>query len=279
MKTKTEAYGDGKWRYVFLPKDEDEEEILDRFIESLKRRSDPNACKACSGSALSSKGQACFPCRGTGIIEPKGKPPLRADGGPKLPEETRALTKVISGGQTGADVAGLDAALAVGLKTGGMMPAGFMTLSGGRPEYRKKYGVEAHSSPAYPPRTFANAANSDATMRLAFDFTTRGEILTLTAAEKAGKPHFDVDLSSPPPVKEAVDFLRKHNVSVLNVAGNAEQHHAGTYKAAKAYLIRVFKSYGIAKIMPVEGVTSATGTFTGKYVPPKRSTAKKTSRR
>lgn len=232
--------GNGKKpdKWVFLAESLDDREILNRFYDMRENRDDPNCCKACIGSGLSSKGRACIPCRGSGLIPPQGHPPLTETSKVKA----NRLTKVISGGQTGADIAGLDAALECGLKTGGMMPAGYLTLDGNKPAYRKKYGMVEHASSTYPPRTFANVSSSDGTIRLAFDFETRGEILTLKAIIDLGKPSFDVNLSDPPPINAAVSFLKRYNIETLNVAGNAEQHHAGTYAATKEYLIRVFKA-------------------------------------
>jgi len=43
---------------------------------------------------------------------------------------------------------------------------------------------------------------SDGTIRLAFDFTSRGEKCTLTAIKDYGKPYIDVDLSNPRPLEE-----------------------------------------------------------------------------
>ena len=51
--------------------------------------------------------------------------------------------KIISGAQTGADLAGLDAAKALGIPTGGSMPNGFKDLEGKKPEYASKYGIVA----------------------------------------------------------------------------------------------------------------------------------------
>jgi hypothetical protein len=45
------------------------------------------------------------------------------------------IAKVQSGGQTGTDVAGVRAARRLGIPTGGVMPKGWKTLDGPRPEY------------------------------------------------------------------------------------------------------------------------------------------------
>ena len=49
------------------------------------------------------------------------------------------LRKVISGGQTGADRAGLQAAKSSGIKTGGYMPKGFLALDGNKVEFQYLY--------------------------------------------------------------------------------------------------------------------------------------------
>lgn len=149
--------------------------------------------------------------------------------------------KVISGAQTGADIAGLETAKKFGIETGGTMPFGYKTLDGPRPEYKQQYGVVAHTSSSYVPRTRKNVKDADATIRLAFDFSSRGEKCTLKAIHDYNRPYFDVDLSDPLPVEDVAAWLDENEVDVLNVAGNAEQTSPGTYKAAKEYLEALFE--------------------------------------
>ena len=104
------------------------------------------------------------------------------------------LKKVISGAQTGADIAGLEVAKKFGLETGGLMPFGYKTQDGPKTEYREMYGVEMHQSSSYVPRTRANVRDSDGTIRLAFDFESRGEVCT----------------------KKAIDDYKKHFMVLLN---------------------------------------------------------------
>lgn len=99
------------------------------------------------------------------------------------------LTTVISGGQTGADQAGLVVASRFGLKTGGWMPKGFRTLQGLRPDFGPKYGIKEHTSPEYAPRTEKNVQDSDGTVRLAVNFQTAGEVCTLKAILRHKKPY------------------------------------------------------------------------------------------
>ncbi|CAE7860245.1 PYRB [Symbiodinium microadriaticum] len=138
--------------------------------------------------------------------------------------------------QTGADIAGLEVAQKFGLETGGTMPFGFKALDGCHPEYKEMYGIEFHSSSSYVPRTRKNVRDADGTIRLAFDFTSKGEKCTLKAIEDYEKPHIDVDLSDPIPVMDVITWIRDNNIETLNVAGNSEQTVNGTHAAATDFL-------------------------------------------
>lgn len=146
------------------------------------------------------------------------------------------LEKIISGAQTGADLAGLDVALKHGLATGGTMPYGYKNLDGCHPEFVEKYGVTRHNSSSYVPRTRKNVKDADGTIRLAYDFSSRGELCTLKAINDYKKPYIDVDLANPRPIEDVIDWAKAHNIRILNVAGNAEQTYSGTYAAAFAFL-------------------------------------------
>lgn len=133
---------------------------------------------------------------------------------------------VISGGQVGADIAGVRAGKRLGLRTGGWMPKGFRTGDGDRPAYAQEFAMREHSSRTYPPRTFKNVEMSDGTVRFAHNFQSPGEICTMHAIRQFGRPYFDVSVSeeSREIVTPMVDFdhwLDTHGIATLNVAGNA----------------------------------------------------------
>lgn len=153
-----------------------------------------------------------------------------------------ALEMVRSGGQTGADIAGLIAAKKCNLKTGGVMPKNFRTEDGDRPEYEELYGVTEHTSYKYPPRTFENARDADGTIRLACNFTTAGEKLTLKAAQQYNKPYIDVDMTDPRPYTDVVEWIKNHDIKVLNVAGNsASKCPLNFTDNVVNYLVKVFE--------------------------------------
>jgi hypothetical protein len=107
------------------------------------------------------------------------------------------IEKIISGGQTGADIGGILAAVDKGIATGGCMPNGWKTQDGPKPEYAALYGMKEHASSYYPPRTFENARDSDATIRIACDLNSSGEKCTLKAIKQYNKIHFDVWVRDP----------------------------------------------------------------------------------
>jgi hypothetical protein len=154
------------------------------------------------------------------------------------------LKKVYSGGQTGADQAGLVTAKKYGIETGGWIPKGWKTLVGPKPEFAKLYNIQEHSSPSYKPRTYANVQDSSGTIRLAYDFTTAGEICTLNAINKYKKPHISVDLINPIDHQEVIDWINENNIEILNVAGNSEKSCMGTYDETVAYLSVLFDKLG-----------------------------------
>ncbi len=152
------------------------------------------------------------------------------------------LDKVISGAQTGADEAGLRAAKHYGIPTGGTISKGYRTLGGARPEYADEFGIVEHPSWQYPPRTEANVRDSDATIRFATDWNSRGELLTKKIIDKRKKPSFDVDPSDPPLPAAAAEWIVKNRIRVLNVAGNSEQTSPGIGKFTTGYLAQVFSA-------------------------------------
>lgn len=145
------------------------------------------------------------------------------------------LKKVISGGQTGADQAGLFTAKAFGLETGGFAPHDFRTLAGNNPEtLRDMFGLEETVQRNYQVRTALNVKSSDATIRLATNFSSPGELCTLKAINRYEKPYLDINLKTivesrwnkryiEERVEETLDFLIKNQVIILNIAGNADR--------------------------------------------------------
>jgi hypothetical protein len=71
------------------------------------------------------------------------------------------LRRIISGGQTGADRAGLDFAIHVGLEHGGYVPKGRKAEDG---KIAERYNLVELSTTSYPARTKRNTEESDGTV-------------------------------------------------------------------------------------------------------------------
>ncbi len=135
--------------------------------------------------------------------------------------------KVISGGQTGADQAGLYAAHYMNIETGGYAPSRYMTLDGSNYELRDKFNL-VEVKGGYKKRTYLNAKNSDCTLRFAYDFKSKGEICTLNAIREYDKPFMDIDLNYPITENLIIgisDWIKLGNFNVINIAGNSQKTH------------------------------------------------------
>ena len=148
-----------------------------------------------------------------------------------------ALTKIISGAQTGADRAGLDAALAIGLLTGGWIPKGCRTDDGPlSPKLMLRYNLQEHVSSAYPPRTEQNVRESGGTV-LFGNMNSPGCALTLRLCVRHGKPYF-TNPDSPAVLKA---WVTDKGIGMLNVAGNRECTNPGIYKTTFLTLVEAFQ--------------------------------------
>lgn len=148
------------------------------------------------------------------------------------------IRKIISGGQTGADQAGISAALTLGIDTGGTMPKGFKTEAGNRPDLGT-YGLVEHSSTKYPPRTACNVRDSDGTLIFG-DLGSSGSQLTLKLCKQYNKPYFSLAWTTGDKIlahKEFKDWLQEHKIEILNVAGNRKSSSPHIFKACREFLI------------------------------------------
>lgn len=133
------------------------------------------------------------------------------------------LKKVISGGQTGADRAGLECARDLGLETGGWAPRGFRTENGPDPSL-KDFGLVETASDDYPTRTRYNVRDSDATIW--FGSKSPGYWCTKKAADKLGKPFIE----NPTNTQHIVIVDR---CETINIAGNRLSTNPNAAKAVE----------------------------------------------
>ena len=155
------------------------------------------------------------------------------------------LELVMSGGQTGADQAGLRIAKQFGIPTGGWMPLDWQTGAGPRPDFEQLYGMKCLHHGGYKERTEANVRLSDGTIRFAANFNSMGEKCTLNAINDNNKPYMDIDINNPlsTPIVVAT-WIRKNNIKKLNIAGNTQPAKPN----AKAFKITEFTEQFLSEL-------------------------------
>lgn len=144
------------------------------------------------------------------------------------------IEKIISGGQTGVDQAGLDFAIERGIPHGGYVPRGRKSEAGQIPA---KYTMTEHPSEAYPPRTEANVLEADATVVFTSGLLNneRGCLLTVNLCRKAKKPFVVVSLTDDDSmgIDRLKGLLAESDIKVLNVAGPRGSHNPDVAKVKR----------------------------------------------
>jgi hypothetical protein len=150
------------------------------------------------------------------------------------------LSKIISGGQTGADRAGLDVAMELGISYGGSIPSGRRTEDGHLPaKYEKMTEVKSRH---YQVRTEMNVIDADATLLFTGRKVGSGSALTRKVAEKHYKALLHINLgkkTDDEAVGEIVRWLEDTNPLILNIAGSRESESEGIYDKVCSILKKV----------------------------------------
>lgn len=140
------------------------------------------------------------------------------------------LRQLVSGGQTGADIAALELALKRGLPHGGWCPRGRRSLAGPIPE---TFQLRETPSRDYLQRTEWNVRDSEATVVLTLAAeASGGSLKTIEFARKHHKPWLHLAQADPGLESFAArlqDFIAEHGISVLNVAGSRESKEPGIH--------------------------------------------------
>ena len=129
------------------------------------------------------------------------------------------VQKIVSGGQTGADRAALDFAIANGIPHGGWCPAGRVAEDG---SIDWRYRLKETPSQSYVQRTEWNVRDSDGTV--VFSIASElvgGSRLTCEFASRYNKPcvHISQTGDGDAAPNKLRDFVQKHGIKILNIAG------------------------------------------------------------
>jgi hypothetical protein len=151
------------------------------------------------------------------------------------------IEKIVSGGQTGADQAGLDVAIELGIPHGGWVPRGRKTEAGRLPD---RYHVKEITSISYLQRTLMNVIDSDGTLIISHGKLSGGSAVTKGLSAKHRKPCLHIDLNRlghPEAVAATVNWIDAREIKVLNVAGPRASEDPAIYEDTKKLLRSVIE--------------------------------------
>ena len=151
------------------------------------------------------------------------------------------ITKIISGGQTGADRAALDFALENNIGTGGYVPQGRVAEDGRIPEKYQNLVETESVDPAV--RTMKNVLASDATVMVSHGELSGGSLLTMQLAKKYKKPvlHIDIsEISIETAAAKLGEWINRVRPSTLNIAGPRASEDEDIYDAVTNLLLSAF---------------------------------------
>ncbi len=179
------------------------------------------------------------------------------------------ITRIVSGGQTGADRGGLDAAIYCQIPHGGWCPKGRRAEDGTIP---LKYQLQEMPTSDYLSRTEANVVDSDATLVFTEKMATGGSLRTIEFALKHGRPWHHISMGlwgRDRATKQILKWLQGEiafdyetyqikppKSCVLNVAGSRESGYKGISDAVMAVMVDVLRAVNLEcqGVYPVGGV-------------------------
>ena len=128
------------------------------------------------------------------------------------------ITRIVSGGQTGADRAALDFAIAHKILHGGWCPKGRLAEDG---PIDRRYRLKETDMADYAERTERNVIDSDGTVIFTIAAEAKGgSAQTAEFAIKHGKPWLHLHPQLATPAIALRNFIDDHGIQVLNVAGS-----------------------------------------------------------
>ncbi|WP_084676933.1 putative molybdenum carrier protein [Massilia niastensis] len=160
----------------------------------------------------------------------------------------RSIRKIVSGGQTGADLAAWDVAREFAIPFGGYVPAGRTNENGRIPsEYES---LQETASSETVERTKRNVEVSDATLIICRNEPVGGTLTTLEHCKNTRKPAFVADLArgiTDDWVRCIGLWLDEMKPNILNVAGPRHSEDPEIYSLTRELLCRVMKDRTVSR--------------------------------
>ena len=150
------------------------------------------------------------------------------------------IQKIISGAQTGADRAGIDAAIEADVDYGGWVPKGWKDEDEIIPG--KYMQLKEMTRGDYPKKTEQNVIDSDGTLIFTYGQLTGGSALTRKFANQHKKPclHINLDIVEKPLLK-IKDWILEWDIKILNVAGRSANKAPGIYDQVKDIIANLLR--------------------------------------
>jgi hypothetical protein len=151
-----------------------------------------------------------------------------------------SVERIVSGGQTGADRAALDFAIAHGIPHGGWCPRGRLAEDGA---LERCYELKETPEEEYPQRTEWNVRDADGTVIFSIaPELTGGSKLTAELAAELGKPclHLSEVRDGPNAAARLRAFASDHAIRVLNIAGPRASNEPAVAKFVIETLEKLF---------------------------------------
>lgn len=157
-------------------------------------------------------------------------------------EDRLREVKIVSGGQTGVDRAALDVALKHRIECGGWCPADRLDEFGRIPD---RYPVRELGAGGFTERTLQNVKDSDGTVIIFSTKLAGGTEQTVRFCVELRRPHQLIDGLKVPADQAArliAEFVHKHEIKILNVAGPRQTEWPEGYDYASHVLDALLSS-------------------------------------
>jgi hypothetical protein len=147
------------------------------------------------------------------------------------------IDRVISCGQTGADRIAWRVAQSFGVPTGGAMLWGFRAEDGRHVDFAETYGAHQLPTTTQAAHLLANVRDSDGTIWFGRTDSLTGRT-ALETCERLDRPCLVISLNGErdDDPQDVVRWIVRHQIRILNVAGNRESLEPSITERTEAFL-------------------------------------------